>query len=190
MLHDSRQMGTTEMDVARFMMEGYPSGLLKEEQLNEVAMELVGAIKSFMTSHKVAEFITFLSKWVLKITGLGSEKKCDEVSCAEAAIEKVNSKLHSIHHWMEDKVTYFAAMIKFKVLKPSDEQKAESKELSKWIMIAIISTFLIMYISSFGLAVASGSIAKAAWPLIGTISKAADLVQIKKDAESKVESSH
>ena len=130
---------------------GEDKELLKES----LALDLISLIKNFLTTHRTAELLTALTKMILKVLRIDSDmdgvKNSCEDNCSVMFIQKLANKLHSIHHKVMEIIGFVAAVIKFRTVKPTTEQKNNAKSLADKIFNAFLLGCLIYYIKSFGM---------------------------------------
>jgi len=161
-------------------------GLITETLL----LDVIGMIKTFLTSHRVAELLTALTKWILKVTGVDTDMTGIKDSCKEAGdeecgkmwIQKLADGLEKVHHKIMGILNYVVAAINNKTFKPSKEQKAEASGVAEKVFKVVVIGCLVYYVGSFGtnahdlyVGLEGSSIGSLIIPIIGTIAKVSDL---------------
>lgn len=190
----------TETQVDKLLVEVDTKDLLNEFNdiiggkaliTESMVLDVIGMIKTFLTSHRVGELVTALTKWILKITGIdkdmnGVRDKCENLEnpeeCSKMWIQKLSELLEKVHHKINDIIKFVIACLKYKTFKPSKEQKVSVKEEANRFFTAIVIGCLIYYAGMFGINavdLASGasgaSFLSLIIPAIGTIAKISDL---------------
>jgi hypothetical protein len=190
----------TESQVDELLLEVNNKELLKE--FNEIfenkvliteslVLDVIAMIKSFLTSHRVGELVTALTKWILKITGIdkdmdGVRDKCqnlpDKDECSKMWIQRLSELLEKVHHKIDGIIRFVIAAIKYKTFRPSKEQKASVEKESKRFFTAIVIGCLIYYAGLLGINITqlAGGVEGASFlsliiPAIGTVAKVSDL---------------
>ena len=189
----------TESEVDTLLLEVNSKDLLVEFNstfggkaliTESMVLDVMGMIKTFLTSHRVGELVTALTKWILKVMGIdkdmdGVRDKCqnlEEKECSKMWIQKLSEALEKVHHKINAIINYVIAVIKFKTFKPSKAQKESVKGAAKNFFTAIVIGCLIYYVGKFGINVADliegsagASFLSLIIPAIGTIAKISDL---------------
>ena len=163
------------------------TNLTEEKQLiNEsIVIDILGWVKTALTSHRFGELMTSLVKIIYKWLGIdkdldGVKDKCqkseDETECTKMSIQKFSEWLHSIHEKMMKPIEFLSACIKFKTLKPTEEQKQESKKFSEIIFKSIILGCLVYYVKNLGIEIGEGNWGLATFYFSGSMIKLSELI--------------
>ena len=169
-----------------------------------MVLDVIGMIKTFLTSHRVGELVTALTKWILKVTGIdkdmnGIRDKCENSpnpeECSKMWIQRLSELLEKVHHKITDIIKFVIAALKYKTFKPSKEQKASVEKQSENFFTAVVIGCLIYYVGIFGLNAADlahhvkgATFLSLIIPAIGTIAKLTDLSSKFKQQVSHVNS--
>lgn len=176
-----------------------PEGSIINEGL---LVDGVSLVKNFLTTHRAGELITALVKLLNKYLGIdkdldGVKDNCnkDSSECGKMLIQKISDGLHSVHEKIEKFLIYISAVIKYKTIKPSKEQKEKSKGLAKKLFNAMIVGFLIYYVRKLGIEIGDivdgdGSMLSTIIPGIGVVTKSSDLIKRFNEKVHHINSDH
>ena len=157
----------------------------KELITESLVIDIMGWIKTALTSHRVGELLTSLVKIIYKWLGIdknmdGIKDKCqkseDQTECTKMSIQKFSEWLHSIHEKLMKPIEFLSACIKFKTLKPSEEQRQQSKKFSEGVFKAVILGCLVYYLKNLGVEISDGNWGLATFYFGGSMVKLSELL--------------
>ena len=166
----------------------YPNLNESKHVINEsIVLDILSWVKTVLTSHRLGELMTSLVKIIYKWLGVdkdmtGYEDKCEKLEgdkkgeCGKLFIQKVADFLHGLHEKIMKPIEFLAAAIKFKTLKPTEEQKQEAKGLSKKLFNGILLGCLVYYVSKMGIEISHGNLGHASIYLGGVGIKLSELI--------------
>jgi hypothetical protein len=168
----------------------YPNINESKDIINEsIVLDILGWVKTALTSHRVGELMTSLVKIIYKWIGVdkngdGVKDKCEaiqdeeeKVECGKMGIQRLSEWLHEQHDKIMKPLRFLAAALKFKTLKPSKEQKEEAKGLGKKFFQGIIAGCLVYYMSKMGIEASEGHYAMATVYFGGGMVKLTELIK-------------
>lgn len=167
----------------------YPNVNESKEIINEsIVLDILSWIKTALTSHRVAELMTSLVKIIYKWLGIdkdmsGTKDNCENLEgeekseCGKLMVQKVADILHKAHEKIMKPIEFLSAALKFRTLKPTEEQKKEAKGLGKKFFNGILLGCLVYYLSKMGIEASEGHWAMASVYLGGVTIKLSELVK-------------
>jgi len=167
----------------------YPNVNESKQIINEsIVLDILSWVKTALTSHRVGELMASLVKIIYKWTGVdkngdGIKDKCEAlpkdemIECGKLGIQKLSEWLHGLHEKIMRPLEFLAAALKFRTLKPTDEQKEESKKLGKLFFQGVIAGCLVYYMRKAGIEVSDGNWATASIYFGGGMIKLTELIK-------------